>query len=82
MLLQMSEFGTFTVWALWLRRSWKWVVTPAMLSAGWWYVSVHMIMVPSRINMEDLEGFYRAFPDGYASARYCRPPQSWLARKE
>lgn len=73
--------GLFTVLALWLRRSWKWVVTPAILSAGWWYVSVHMIMVPSRIKMEALEEFYRAFPNGYASAPgvLLRQPMEFLA---
>jgi uncharacterized membrane protein len=73
--------GLFTVLALWLRRSWKWVVTPAILSAGWWYASVHLIMVPSRIKMEDLEGFYRAFPNGYASAPgvLLRQPMEFLA---
>ncbi len=58
----------FTLFALLLRRSWKWVLTPAVLSVIWWYISIHLIMVPSKIKMEDLETFYQAFPDGYASA--------------
>lgn len=58
----------FGVYAFFLRRAWRWVVTPAVLSIIWWYISVHLVMVPSRIALEDLEEFYRVFPNGFSSA--------------
>jgi uncharacterized membrane protein len=58
----------FGVYALLLRRSWRWVITPTVISIIWWFVSVHLIMVPSRIALEDLEEFYQVFPNGFSSA--------------
>src|SRR5262245_45176322 len=70
----------FAGYALVRRRSWRWVITPALVAAAWWYVSTVFVMLPSRIAMEDLEAFYTAFPDGFRGAvgRLLRHPVEFL----
>jgi uncharacterized membrane protein len=63
--LTVSLFG---VYALFLRRQWQWVLAPIVLSAVWWYVSTELVMIRSRIAMEELEAFYEAFGGGHNSA--------------
>jgi uncharacterized membrane protein len=58
----------FGVYALLLRRSLRWVLVPLVVSAAWWYVSTEFVMVRSRIAMEELDAFYRAFGAGHNSA--------------
>src|SRR5436190_20202482 len=51
----------FGAYALFLRRGWRWVLTPAIMSLAWWFVSTDLVMVKSRIAMEELQGFFQTF---------------------
>jgi uncharacterized membrane protein len=58
----------FGIYALLLRRRPRWIVGPIALSAAWWFVSTELVMVRSRIAMEDLDAFYAMFGGGHNSA--------------
>jgi uncharacterized membrane protein len=58
----------FGAYAVLLRRSWRWIVTPVVLSGAWWVLSTEVVMVRSRIAMEELVPFYEMFGGGHNRA--------------
>jgi uncharacterized membrane protein len=55
----------FALYALILRRPWRWVLVPAALSVVWWYVSTEFIMSHARIALEDLDELFKLSAAGY-----------------
>jgi uncharacterized membrane protein len=51
----------FGIYALWLKRTWKWVVIPMLVSVAWWYCSTELVLVRSQISMEGLDKFFLIF---------------------
>jgi uncharacterized membrane protein len=58
----------FGVYALLSKRDWRWITVPIAVSAAWWYMSTEIVMVRSRIAMEELEPFYAMFGGGHNKA--------------
>ncbi|HSN96401.1 MAG TPA: DUF2079 domain-containing protein [Nitrososphaeraceae archaeon] len=70
----------FGVYAIFLKRKWKWVFCPFVLSGLWWYCSTELILVRSQIAMEGLDEFFSAFGKGRNEilATVLREPQKFI----
>lgn len=71
----------FGMYSLFLRRRWQWILVPIVISAAWWWISTEIVMVRSRIAMEELDAFYDMFGGGHngALATVIENPEKFIA---